>query len=204
MESSITGAGTLSREFFISLFKKESIEQMLKDNGFVEYSLLKGPIASFRETNNLYAIENAFDRSYYSHMMQFSSRIISKQGNLFKNFLMKEVEVLNLLTIFRLKKEGMKPEAIKGFLIAENDPKILKLADAKDFDELARLLSKTEYGEVAAKGVEEFKKTNSLIPFETEIYKILLKKTTHFAHQNLLSVDVILSYMFARTWKSGT
>ena len=46
--------------------------------------------------------------------------------------------------------------------------------------------------------MEEFKKTGSLIALETELYKHLLKQSILFMHQHLLSIDVILGYMFAK------
>src|SRR3989338_5681322 len=38
--SSITAAGTMTREFLVSLIKKESIEDILKNNGLIDFKLL--------------------------------------------------------------------------------------------------------------------------------------------------------------------
>lgn len=199
--SSITGAGTLSYDFLISLLKKESIEEILKNNKLVDFSLLKDALKIFNEKKNLVSIENAFDKYYYTHLMQFSN-ILPKEGALFRDFLLKEVEMLNILTLLRLKKAKFSKDVIQDFIILSNnkvkDSKIMDLAKVDDLEELSRVLAKTEYKEIIAKGIEEFKKSNSLITLETELYKYLLKQATLFMHQHPLSIDVILGYMFAK------
>ncbi|MBI2654435.1 ATP synthase A1 subunit C [Candidatus Woesearchaeota archaeon] len=199
--SSITAAGTLSYDFLTNLLKKDSIEEILKGNGIVDFSLLQDALKDFREKNNLVSVENAFDKYYYSHLIQFS-KILPKEEALFKNFLLKEVEVLNLLTLLRMKKAKLGKDVVKNFIIPTGDylrdSKITSLADVDNLDELSKALGKTEYGSLVAKGIEEFKKSNSLIVLETELYKYLLKQLILFTHQHPLTVDVILGYMFAK------
>ena len=199
--NSITAAGTLSHEFLASLLKKESIEDVLKSNGLVEFSLFKGGLSELKEKNTLVGIENALDKYYYSHLIQFSD-VLPKEGALFRGFLLKEVEMLNILTLLRLKKTRFDKDFIKGFIILSGgkvkDSKIMALANIDDFDELSKALAKTEYKNVIAKGIEEFKKNNSLTTLEIELYKYLLRQSILFMHQHPLSIDVILGYMFAK------
>ena len=199
--SSITAAGTLSYEFLTSLLKKESIEEILKSNKMVDFSLLKNGLKELNEKKSLVGIENAFDKFYYSHLMQFS-RILPKEGALFRNFLLKEVEILNILTLLRLNKAKFSKDIIKDFLILSGDKakdsKITALANADDLEALSRTLEKTEYKNVIAKGIDEFKKTGSLITIENELYKYLLNQSALFMHQHPLSIDVILGYMLAK------
>ena len=200
IRSSITAAGTLSFDFIVSLLKKESIGEILKNNGIVDFNLLKSGLKDLDEKNDLIGIENSLDRYYYSNLMQFS-KILPKEGALFRNFLLKEVEALNILTLLRLKKAKFGKEAIKDFIITSRGligSKIVALAALDDFDEFSRTLEKTEYKDIISKGIEEFKKTKSLIALETELYKHLLKRSILLIHQHPLSVDVILGYMFAK------
>jgi len=198
---SITGAGTLSYDFLISLLKKESIEEILKSNKLVDFSLLKDALRELNEKKNLISVENALDKYYYSHLIEFS-KLLPKEGALFRNFLLNEVEILNILTLLRLKRAKFGKEIIKNYIIYSGnklkDAKISHLADFDDLDELSKFLEKTEYKNVVAKGIEEFKKNDSLIALETELYKYLLKQSILFMHQHPLSIDVILGYMFAK------
>lgn len=199
--NSITAAGTLSHDFLASLLKKESIEDILKGNGLVEFSLFKDGLSELKEKNTLVGIENALDKYYYSHLIQFSG-MLPKEGALFRNFLLKEVEILNILTLFRLKKAKFDKDFIKGSIILPGgktkDSKIMALANVDDLDELSETLAKTEYKNIIAKGIEDFKKSNSLITLETELYKYLLRQSILFMHQHPLSIDLILGYMFAK------
>ena len=199
--NSITAAGTLSYYFFISLLKKDSIEEILKNNKLVDFYLLKNGLKDLNEKNSLVSIENALDKYYYTHLIEFS-RILPKEGALFRNFLQKEVEVLNILTLLRLKKAKFGKDIIRNFIIPSGDKlsdlKIMALAVVDDLEELSRALEKTEYKNILAKGIEEFKKSGSLIILETELYKYLLSQSALFVHQHPLSIDVILGYMFAK------
>jgi len=197
---SVTAAGTLSYGFLASLAKKESIEEILKHNGLVEFSYLKSGLKEFNEKNNLAGIENQLDRHYYSSLIQFS-KILPKNA-MFRNFLLKEVEMQNIMTLLRLKKAKFEKNVIKSFIIESGDKmkdsKVMSLAEPENFEDLSNALGKTEYRDAVAKGNEEFKKFNSLIAIETELYKHLLKQSALFMHQHPLSVDVILGYMFAK------
>ena len=200
IKASITAAGTLSYDFLISLLKKESIEEILKNNRLVDFSLLKDSIKDLNEKRSLVAVENVLDKYYYSNLMQFS-RMLPKEGALFRDFLLKEVEVLNILTLFRLKKAKFEKAIAKNFIISTGQPRdslIKGLLDIDDLEELSRALEKTEYREIVLKGIEEFKKNNSLITLEASLYKHLLKQSILFMHQHPLTIDVILGYMFAK------
>ncbi|MAG91366.1 ATP synthase A1 subunit C [Candidatus Woesearchaeota archaeon] len=198
---SLTGAGTLSYDFLVSLLKKESIEEVLKANRLIDFSLLKGSLKDFNEKNNLVSIENSLDKYYYGHLIKFSE-ILPKEGDLFRNFLLKEVEILNILTLLRFKKAKSDKESIKDFIIPSGDKlkdsKMMAMAGLDDLEQLSKSLEKTEYKNLIASGIEEFKKSDSLISLETELYKYLLKQAVLFMHQHPLSIDVILGYMFSK------
>ncbi|MBI2658723.1 ATP synthase A1 subunit C [Candidatus Woesearchaeota archaeon] len=198
--NSITAAGALSHDFLMSLLKKESIEDILKSSRIADFGLFSNGLKDLKEKNSLITIENALDKSYYTHLMQFSE-ILPKEGALFRNFLLREAEALNILTLLRLKKAKFGKETIKDFIIKSgslSDSKITALAGLEDLGEISRALEKTEYRNVISKGIEDFKKSGSLIMLETELYKHLLKQSILLLHQHPLSVDVILGYMFAK------
>lgn len=198
--NSITAAGTLSYDFLISLLEKESIEDVLKNNQVVDFDLLSPGLEDLNEKKTLASIENAMDKYYYSHLIEFS-KILPKQGALFRDFLLKEVEILNILTLLRLKKIKFKKEDINNFIIASSgfaSFRAIKLVDADDLEGLTKALEETEYKNAIHKGLEDFKATGSLITIETELHKYLLNKSTLLLHQHPLSIDVILGYMLAK------
>jgi V/A-type H+-transporting ATPase subunit C len=198
---SLTGAGTLSMEFLMSLLEKESVEEILKGSRIADFHIFKDSITDFNEKNSLASIENALDKFYYSHIIQFSG-ILPKEGRLFKNFLLKEAEIMNILTLLRLNKAGLGRESALNFVIPlgdrQKDAKMALLANANDIDEMAKVLQRTEFTDIFSEGIEEFRKSNSLIALETGLHKHLLRQSVLLMHQHPLSVDIILGYMFAK------
>ncbi|MBI2647380.1 V-type ATPase subunit, partial [Candidatus Woesearchaeota archaeon] len=199
--NSLTAAGTLSYEFLISLLKKESIEEVLKNNYMIDFSYFRDGLKELAEKNSLVGIENTLDKYYYTNLIKFSS-ILPKEGKLFKDFLLKEVEILNILTLLRLKKAKFGKDIIKNFVITTGnnikDNMIMNLATHDDLEQLSKAFEKTEYKNLILEGITEFKRTGSLIALETEMYKHLLKQSILFMHQHPLSIDTILGYMFAK------
>ena len=197
--NSITAAGTLSLDYLNSLLKTDSVEEILKNNKITSFELLKEGLKDLNEKNTLVTVENALDRYYYDHLIKFSGNL-PKQGALFRNFLMKEIEILNILTLLRLKKTKFDKENIKKFIIpcGLKSLRLMSLAEVDDLEELSRALEQTEYKDVVQKGFQEFKEKGSLITLETELYKYLLKQSILLLHQHPLSVNVILGYMFAK------
>ena len=199
--NSITAAGTLSYDFLMSLLKKDSIEEVLKNNKMIDFSLFKKGLKDLSEKKDLFSIENTFDNHYYSSIIRFSDRL-PKEGALFRDFLLKEVDILNILTLLRLKKAKLGKEFVNEFIISTGnkakDKRMMDLANVDSLEGLFNALKKTEYKNIIEKGVEEFKITNSLITLETELYKYLLKQSILMLHQHPLSIDVILGYMFAK------
>ncbi len=194
--ASLSAAGTLSMSFLMSLLQKSSIEEILKANGLVDYSSLGPAVKELNEGKSLSAVENTMDKWYYKRLIEFSM-LLPKQGVLFRNFLIREIEVLDLLTIFRLKKVQYKKEAINFFLI-NPEGRIARLAEAENIEEAAKLLEGTSYKDMVEKGMREFRENNSLITLEAGLYKNLLRDASLLLHQHPLSVDVILGYMLAK------
>ncbi|MBW2976328.1 ATP synthase A1 subunit C [Candidatus Woesearchaeota archaeon] len=198
--NSITAAGTLSMDFLVSLLEKESVEEILKGNKIVPFYLLGQGLRDVAEKNTLVSIENAFDKYYYQSLEEFS-KILPKQGALFRGFLTKEVEIINILTLLRLKKSKFGKDAIKSFIIPSAGAmysKIISLAGADSLEQISEALEKTEYKGVIEKGIEDYRKSGSLITLETELCKYLLKESILLLHQHPLSIEVILGYMLAK------
>ena len=198
---SLKAAGTLPYEYLASLLQKKTIREILAYNGIIDFTELEISLKEFEKKNNLSVIENALDKSYYQNLLQFSKRL-PKEGALFRDFLVKEVEVINLMTLLRLKKAGLDKDSIKSYMIFYDDKvkdsKLSQFAATADFEKLSSLLEKCEHGEILLKEIEKYSKTGSLISLESELYRQLLRQSTLFMHQHPLTIDNILGYMFAK------
>lgn len=198
--NSLQGAGTYSLDFFNKLLEYDDLIEVLKHSNLFDFLNFSNPIKDFEEKNSLVSIENKMDSLYFKEMLDFT-KFLPVQGQLFKNFLHQEIEVRNLLTLVRLKNEKLDRNEIKNYLIfsGENeiDSKLIKLLDT-DLDNLMESLEKKDYSKILKNGLNNLKEKNSLIDLEINFFKYLLEKSILMLHQNPLSIDVILGYMFAK------
>ncbi|MDO8740495.1 MAG: ATP synthase A1 subunit C [Candidatus Woesearchaeota archaeon] len=193
--------GSLSYTQLINLMKLATIEDVLKNAGMIPFDELKEAVESYKNENTLAMIEAALDRSYYNELLQFTKRL-SRQEKLFREFIEGEIEILNIMTILRLKRENLDSNSIKKYLFfsgkKDKDSELMKLLNAEDLDELLKLLEKKQYGAIIKDGLKILNEKGTIIDLEIGLYKFLLKKSMLLQHQHPLSVDVILGYMFAK------
>ncbi len=193
----LSSASVLKSNFYASLAKEDSIQNIFKkliDKGFVIFNQGEN-----MQDLTLMKMENLLDRSYYRFLAKLSDRV-PEQGNLFKNFLKAEINTLNLLMLLRLKREGMQKEQIieymffpRGLIKKGTYTKLLETANINDLLEKIGKLHKN-----LNESIKEFKETGSLMAIERDIKKTMLKKSRLLVHKDILSVNSILSYLFAK------
>ncbi len=197
MSAMLLPAGQLSESKLSNLIKPGSVEEFLKSlpaAAGIKRSLIDGALSDYNEKKSIIGIENLLDREYYRRMIEFSKTIPS-QGKLFKQFLDSEIEMLNTINILRLKRAGKTKAEIPAYVIGKQPAFLSKLILSESREETAKLLSLNGISESSAKS---FIESDSVADIEIELGKSLLNKTRLLLHQNPLSVDVILGYMFAK------
>ncbi len=197
LKNMIQGAGTLSYDYLIQLSKIGDVEQILG-----KISIFSGQLQSaqesFKAKHALIDIETALDHSYYTNIQHIASQL-SIEGNAFSEFLKKEIEVVNLLTLFRLKRERIDKKEIQHYLFSlERYPMLQKLLDIQSISEAAKTLESAEYGSAVKKGLEEFNEKGSLIKLETRLYNYLFRKSIALSRKYPLLLNTILGYMFLK------
>ena len=201
IERSLTAAGNFSMGFLTELMGKENVEQILKSSNVIDQEKTKALLINFEKEKNLVQIENTLDKLYYLGILKFADSL-SEEGVLFKEMIVKEVEIMNILTLVRLMREKLPAKEISDFLIMsgsrEIDSRISTIARAETLEEIEKIMTRTEYAEIFEEGMEEYRKKGSLIKLETGLSKYLLNKSVSMIHLNLLSVDTIIGFMFAK------
>jgi|TARA_B100002003_G_C14070761_1_gene515158 V/A-type H+-transporting ATPase subunit C len=198
--NSLQAAGTLSMDYLKKLVELESIQEILKNIKIFDFSEFKDPIMDFEEKNALVSIENKLDQLYYQEILEFT-KSLPVQGSLFKDFLLQEIEIKNLITLIRLKREKLDKKDIRKYLFFSGDrdldSNLNRLLDA-DLGNIIKILERRPYSKILESGFKDLNEKNSLINLEIGLYKYLLDKSILLQHQNPLSIDVILGYMFAK------
>ncbi|MBI2130488.1 ATP synthase A1 subunit C [Candidatus Woesearchaeota archaeon] len=198
--ASLQAAGTMGKDALTGLLKKESIEQILKGIDFIDFARIKPALERLRETNSLEEIENELDRSYYQGLLELAASLPS-EGDLFRDFLLQEIEIMNIVTIIKLKHAGIDKSAISNFLIftgVSGNKNLFEKLMNSDIGSMTRYLEARDYSEAIVQGLKSYEKNGSLIELEASLHTHLLRKSVLLLHQHPLSVDVILGYMFAK------
>ena len=192
-------SGFLTEKKLAELAKKESVDDILKSVGFIDYSQFAKALESFRETKSVAEIENALDRFYYSSMREFSRRLPG-EGRLFREFLEAELEVAAVMNVLRLKRANLPAKDIERYVTIPESGRALvrKMIGSSSAGEAAKLLEQGRFKSFAESGVKEFQSSGSLIRLELDLSRQLLKRSALLLHQHPLTVDVILGYMFAK------
>ncbi len=204
IESLLVPAGLLTEDTLAALVKIESIENILRNKAIMQLispEYLKPSLGEFNKTKDIAKLENTLDKFYFNTLMSFVARL-SSQGTLFREFITTEIEILNIMTILRLKREGIPKTELIKFIISNPDKrqqrKIQGILNVTSVDAVIEKLKKIGYSQTIKAGLEEYNKSGSLISIEMDFKRYLLRKTLLFEHKNPLSVDTILSFMFAK------
>jgi len=163
---------------------------------FLELENFKELVEKFKETNNLLDIENELDKFYYNELLKLTHGLPRRKKE-FKNFLKDEMDILNIKTVLRLKRENIEKKKILEHLIltdSEIDKKFMqKMVEAKNMEELLNILRKTQYKDLIPKEIEE-----SLIDIELRLDQYLIRRSLLSTHQTPLTMSAILNFMFTK------
>lgn len=201
IESLLMPVGDLKKGFLQRLIQKESVPDIMKELRFLDPKQLEKGLKKFQETGNLFILENLLDQYYYKEMLAFT-QLIPEQGTLFRGFLELEIDMLNIKTLLRLKREHLPAQEIEAYLLYAGaklkKDELQHLLKLQQVDEILERLVKHGYGKVLQEGIEAYKKNKSFSSIEVALHRNLLQRITLMTHQNPLSIDVLLGFMLAK------
>ena len=123
IESVLVPVGMLNREDLSSLMKLDSMEDILRHKSVasvISFNYLKPYLEQLKNDKDIAKLENALDKYYFSSLFNFAARLPTG-ATIFKGFISTELDILNIMTILRLRREGISTSEIKKFLISSND-----------------------------------------------------------------------------------
>jgi len=202
IQEDIVAAGKFSEEYINTLISLETVEDVLKELKSREGLVIPDEIvADYNETKTLAPLEDYLDKIYYEEVLA-CVKCRDKAERLFKQFLKREVDITNLMTLMKLKKEGLAPEHPEKYFIEggeELDVKsLVGLIRIESMDQLVSELTKYSYYADIKEALEEFKQTGSLSPVGLALQRELLRSSEKFSHIYPLSILPILDFMLRK------
>lgn len=191
----VVAAGRLSYTFTSELAAKPSYEEVVASLSGSEYSL----ILKDYDGKNLSEIENRLDKKYYHDLFEAIGEPKSKDRKLFSKFIRTDIDLKNVITLFRLKKYGITdPEMVD--LIIEGGLK-LKFRQVEkmlslSFEDFLMEMEKTPYWAEISDCCGP--KMDSLIDVETRLKKLRLNSAASFSHVYPLSIVPIMDYILSK------
>lgn len=194
--------GELRLDDLNKLISFDDIDKILEYTGLVNHQEIRIAQKSFKEKKQFEILEAAIDKVFYKELIKFIEGLPS-EAKIIREFLAGEVDATNIKVILKFKREKIDDNVIKSMVFHSSASKIphqkwTKVLAAKSVEQAMKELEHTPYDSIMRKGLEEFQKKNSLSELDLAFQKYLLKRARVKTHQNPLSIDVILSYMFAK------
>ena len=202
IQEDIVAAGKLSEEYVNTLIALDSVEDVLKELKNKDgLAIPDEVVAEYSSSKTLAPLEDYLDKQYYQDVLG-CIKCSNRAERLLKQFLQKEVDVTNLMTLLKLKKEGIVPERPERYFIEggeELEVKVLvALSRAETMDQLVSELTKYSFYSTIKDALEEFKQTGSLTMVSLTMQRHLLRQSEKFSHIYPLSILPIIDYMLRK------
>jgi V/A-type H+-transporting ATPase subunit C len=195
VEEALVPAGQLPPE----LFKRMAMGDLQEVVNSLEGTPYHDAVAEIA-TKPLHLVEDLLDRNYYADLLKAS------QGTdipvvLFNRLVRMEIDVQNLDSLLRLKRDETDPAAILdhvmpgGYEITRAD---LQRLATLSFGELLAALEKYSYYEALRERLVQVREGETLRDVETALYKRLADQAFTFSAAYPLSVLPIMGYIFSK------
>jgi V/A-type H+-transporting ATPase subunit C len=199
IRETLVPAGDLSLQKLNELIKKPSIAEVIEGlAGTIYHKALMAEMEEYNKTHLLSGLENALDKLYYGNLLAISIPR-SKADELFVNFVRHEIDIVNLRTLFRLKREGVDHEKIMAYVIPGGYKfkmdALRKLALAPNYGEFISMLKEYPYWDELSAAVQRSQETGSLNYVEIALRKVHIAFGEKISHLYPLSITPVLGYI---------
>lgn len=185
-------AGELDLEFLEGLAKKERVEEVIQAfDGTDYYEAL-----TQYDGKMLSSVENALDKLYYFRMERAVGGTLSVGGGLLLKYVRKEIDVKNLVTLFRMNKAGIEASVIQDNLIpgGKLHEELSRMA-GQSYNEFVRGLEGYPFwgaiSEVVAEG-------GSVSRIEARLRAYLVRYAWAISNYHPLSILPVLGYIVSK------
>ena len=196
MKEDLVPAGRLGLAQLETLMGYGSEEEIVQAYGkFVDLAIPQNVLATYGEEKNLAVIEDYLDKAYYERLL-LNVDPSSRPKRLFQDFIRNEIDITNLETILKLKKEGITGDVILGYYIpggAQIDKKLAtQLANADSVSAMANDLAQLDFYEDIKDALDDSKSLKDIVAALTKYHR---KQARTFTHLYPLSVIPVIDFM---------
>lgn len=190
-------AGSLNSIALDKLIALETEDEIISAYGkMTEVSFPQDVIAAYKAAGSLEEIEDFLDKHHYERLLA-SIDPSSRPKRLFQDFIRKEIDIINLETILKLKMEGIHGEPVMKYIISGgkdiNKKLATQLANAENVSAAINDLAQLDFYEDIKEALDA--NTNSLRDIVAGMKKYKIKEARTFSHLYPLSVIPVIDFM---------
>ena len=189
-------AGVLDMEHLEKLMGFESDEDILAAyQKMTEVTIPSDVLTKYKGERNIAVIEDCLDKIYYEKLL-LSIDPSSRAKRLFQDFIRNEIDITNLETILKLKKENVPGDVILTYVIPGGkliDKKLAaQLANAESVSAMTGDLSQLEFYEDIKDALDDDKSLREIV---AALDKYHVRQANTFSHLYPLSVIPVIDFM---------
>jgi len=197
IKSLLIPCGDLSEEFLNALVELQSVEDVIEALSNTRYYrvLRRHEELHWRE------LEDELEKMYYEDLLNLLEGDVSEDKRLLLRIIKMEIDVKNLRTLLRLKRDGVDPRDIEHHLIRggeEIDERELRRLLTLSYEDLARALGEYSYGKIIENALER----GSLISAETALEKYRAEYAHKLSYYYPLSILPVIGYIVSKEHES--
>jgi V/A-type H+-transporting ATPase subunit C len=150
------------------------------------------------EIEDLVDLENALDKAYYNELLEAVDPS-SKPQRVFRNFLRREVDLLNIKTLLRLRVDDI--EDVDAYFVEGGDEVPLddvRQAAQTPLDELPQVFSGVSFFEEIEEDLETFAETRALDDVMTAMDQFLMESARGFTIRHPLSILPVIDFILQK------
>ena len=195
-------AGKLKEEDLNVLLSMGSISEIL--DALTSYSMVipDEVRAEYDSVGTLEPVEDYLDREYYARLLTTVGGRNAPGARFLMLHIRREIDETNLMTLLKLKLEGLNAEKINSFYIEGGEEfdkaEFARLATVETAEQLADELAKFSFYEDIKDELEKMKRTKSATGISLAMKRHTLKKAETFSHLYPLSVLPIIDYLIRK------
>ncbi|MEM2838665.1 MAG: ATP synthase A1 subunit C [Thermoplasmata archaeon] len=195
-------AGSLKPELINQLIQASSNEEILEalrkqSVVYVDEELFRNALT----TGKLAALEDALDKEYYLSLLKSIKETTVAEKRL-SDFIRREIDIVNLKVLFKLKIEGAVGESMSQYFIPGGmefkSDRLAKLAAASSTKEIIDDIRQSSYSEYILPELEEFEEKKDVSSLLRAMDKALIEISDKFSHLYPLSVLPVLDYVLRK------
>jgi V/A-type H+-transporting ATPase subunit C len=202
IQEDLVPAGNLSEEYLLSLVAmdgpKEILEAVRKKQ---DITIPDEIMASFERGGNLAPVEDYLDKLYYTRLLE-AIQPKGKPRQLFLLYIEREIDIVNLRTLLKLKQAGLSVDKIRPYFVDGGHDldvrELSRLASSESFEQMLDDLGKLPFYEDIKEALDTAKKTGSLNDVMLSLQRYQAKQSEKFSHLYPLSVLPIIDYIIRK------